>query len=243
MVTGITENDIVVQSRATAIIILVSYGLYLMFQLKTHRVLFEEPSKKNQTRGGFKDKIVPTKYRTQDAVVLSSTLAIPEEDVDPDDSEEPQLAWTVALSVMVLFTVLLAFCAEFATNSIQQMVRDTDHLSQTFIGFVILPILSNDPNAINVAMMDKMDLSLGVTLEKCMQTSLLVVPLVVIIDWCMSDDQVTLEFDGFSVSALFVSVIVVTYMISDGKSNWLSGALLVKIYVIIALASYFIKTS
>ena len=52
----------------------------------------------------------------------------------------------------------------------------------------------------------------------------------------------TLELDGFSVAATFVSILIVSYVVQDGRSNWLVGALLVKIYVIVALAAYFIRS-
>ena len=33
-------------------------------------------------------------------------------------------------------------------------------------------------------------------------------------------DDMTLDFDGFSVAALFASIIIVTYVVQEGKSNW-----------------------
>ena len=147
----------------------------------------------------------------------------------------------VAISILTLFTVLIGFNAEFATSSIQSMMRQADSLTQTFVGFVVLPLLSNDPTSIVNAVKDKMDLCIALTLERCMQTALLVVPLIIIIAWGMDVEEMTLEFDGFSVAATFVSIIIVTYVIQDGKSNWLVGALLIKVYVIVALAAYFIR--
>lgn len=38
--------------------------------------------------------------------------------------------------------------------------------------------------------------------------------------------------------AFFISVLVVTYVVQDGKSNYLEGAMLFGLYVIIALAFY-----
>lgn len=74
-----------------------------------------------------------------------------------------------------------------------------------------------------------------------MQTALMVVPLIVLLAWGMGIDAMTLEFDSFSVAALFVSIIIVTYVVQEGKSNWLTGALLIKVYVIIALSAFFVR--
>ena len=61
------------------------------------------------------------------------------------------------------------------------MVRESQHITQTFVGFMILPLLSMDLSSIVTAMKDKMDLCIALTLERCMQTSLFVVPLIVIV--------------------------------------------------------------
>ena len=49
----------------------------------------------------------------------------------------------------------------------------------------------------------------------------------------------TLNFDGFQVSVLFIAIILVNYLIGDGKSHWLEGVLLNITYLIIALAAWF----
>lgn len=67
----------------------------------------------------------------------------------------------------------------------------------------------------------------------------------------------TLDFDGFQVILLFVSVLLVcspaelkamhwlirsqvNYLIADGKSHWLEGVLLMMMYLIIALAAWYV---
>ena len=80
-----------------------------------------------------------------------------------------------------MFTVLIGFNLEFATSSIQSMVRQAGSLTQTFVSFVVLPLLSNDPTSIVNAVKDKMDLCVALTLERCMQTVLMVVPIIIII--------------------------------------------------------------
>jgi Ca2+:H+ antiporter len=38
--------------------------------------------------------------------------------------------------------------------------------------------------------------------------------------------------------SFFISVLIVTYVVQDGKANYLEGAMLIGLYVIIALAFY-----
>jgi len=65
-----------------------------------------------------------------------------------------------------------------------------------------------------------MDMGLCLTLERAIQTALMVVPLIVLIAWGMKIDQMTLDFDGFSVASLFASIIIVTYVVQEGTSKW-----------------------
>lgn len=64
-------------------------------------------------------------------------------------------------------------------------------------------------------------------------TAIFVTPLVVILGWCMDKDM-TLYFTLFETVCLFVTAFVVNFLVLDGRSNYLEGALLVASYVIIA---------
>lgn len=52
-----------------------------------------------------------------------------------------------------------------------------------------------------------------------MQTALMVMPLSVIIGWGMGIDM-SLDFNGFEVASLFAAILIVNYIVQDGKSNW-----------------------
>ena len=79
-----------------------------------------------------------------------------------------------------------------------------------------------------------MDLAIAVAVGSSMQIALLVIPLIVILGWALGIDEMNLYFDGFQVMILFVSVLLVNYLIQDGKSNYLEGNLLLSLYFIIA---------
>lgn len=49
----------------------------------------------------------------------------------------------------------------------------------------------------------------------------------------------TLYFTLFETVSLFVSAFIVNFLVLDGRSNYLEGALLCAAYVIIAVASFF----
>ena len=74
----------------------------------------------------------------------------------------------------------------------------TGSIGETFVGLVLLPIVGNaaeHATAVTVACKDKMDLAIGVAVGSSMQIALLVLPLVVVIGWCMGvDDMVRTLF-------------------------------------------------
>lgn len=55
----------------------------------------------------------------------------------------------------------------------------------------------------------------------------------------MGREAMNLDFDGFLIALLFIAVLLVNYLIGDGKSHWLEGVLLMALYIIIAVAAYF----
>lgn len=84
-----------------------------------------------------------------------------------------------------------------------------------------------DTNVSQVAIKDKMDLAIGVAIGSSLQIALLVLPLMVLFSWwgvgAGTGETLTLAFDGFQVSVLFIGIVLVNYLIQDGESHWLEG--------------------
>lgn len=217
LLANASHSGVLAQSRGTAVIIMISYFLYLIFQLKTHREMFTTPVPqasviRNRKRGEASRGIA-------DSGRALAAFAVSPTNIQDEQEDEPQLSAFVACFTLVLSTVLVAFNTEYAINSIQGLLHHVG-LSETFLGFVIIPLLSLETASIGAAQKDKMHLTVALTMERCMQTALLVVPLTVLLGWCMSVDQMTLEFSGFSIAALFASIIIVAHVVQEGKSNW-----------------------
>jgi Ca2+:H+ antiporter len=232
LMTDTTTEGILAQSRGISVVILVSYVLWLIFTLSTHRALFDEPTMKARERPRT-TREAGDAARGIAAIGAGSAAASGggvniqnlfkseayDETDDEDDFESPSLSLPGAIIALAVSVVLVAFNTQFATDSIQALLQRRK-VSQTFLSLIILPLLSTDPMAVNMAMQDRMNMSISLALERCMQTCLLLVPLTVLLAWCMGVDDMNLEFDGFSVATLFASIIIVTYVVQEGKSNW-----------------------
>lgn len=264
-----SQSDVAKLSRGTAIILLVVYGAYLLFQLKTHSKVFAEVSQKVEARPfkhhlhhgptPLKDGAIAQGFVTPAGIVggglisshtqnekIRDVVTNPpsknpggEED-DEDEGEEPQLHFIVAVATLLASTVVIAFCAEFMVDGISAVTAG-GAVSAEFVGLILLPIVGNaaeHATAVTVAIKDKMDLAIGVAVGSSMQVALLIIPLLVVIGWGMGMDEMSLSFDLFQVAVLFVSVLLVNYLIADGKSHWLEGMLLMCLYCIIAVCSW-----
>lgn len=222
-------------SRGTSIILLVVYGAYLFFQLKTHSAMYNTESQKVPMRprkkhlkpgnihrglavaggmGAAQARIRLDDDQPQDE--LMNTSAYEDAPQEAEEPEEPQLHIYVALALLAASTAVVAVCAEFMVGSISAITAGGT-VSPEFVGLILLPIVGNaaeHATAVTVAIKDKMDLAIGVAVGSSMQVALLVIPFVVVLGWCMGKDDMNLSFDGFQVAVLFVSVLLVNYLIA-----------------------------
>ncbi len=88
------------------------------------------------------------------------------------------------------------------------------------MGLILLPLPNCDLAPILSAFRDKLDTTMNCTIGKCLQTALLVTPLSVLIAWGAGVEDVTLVFDGFEVVSLFAAILLLNFLVSDGKVTW-----------------------
>lgn len=209
-------------SRGTAVMLLVVYGCYLYFQLSTHATMYNEPSQKvPKKQSGRKDSgdvlrgIATMGAGT--AAIAGGTVNQQNLVHEEDEEEVPQLSRLGALITLAGSTVLVAFCAEYMVSSIDDLTKG-GKVTEEFVGLILLPIVGNaaeHATAVTVAIKDKMDLAIGVAVGSSLQIALLVFPLMVIIGWIGlgQPEDMTLNLDGFQVAVLFISIILVNYLI------------------------------
>lgn len=158
----------------------------------------------------------------------------------PFPPQKFQLTKTGAIVLLVVSTGLVALCAEFLISSIEE-VTESSTIGETFIGLIVLPIVGNAAEhitSITVALKNKMDLAIGVAIGSSIQIALFITPLVVMLGWIM-DKEMSLYFTLFETVCLFVSAFIVNFLVLDGRSNYMEGALLCAVYVIIGVVAFF----
>lgn len=130
-------------SRGTSLILLIVYGLYLYFQLKTHRHLYESPEVaiRESAHGTSSMMQSPATNEAADASLLRPSRAA-NAAASEEEKEEPTMMMSVAIASLVIVTILVAVSAEFMVSSIEGLTASSG-LNEAFIGMVIVPIVGN----------------------------------------------------------------------------------------------------
>ncbi len=145
------------------------------------------------------------------------------------------------LVILAVSVVFIAALSEILVAAIEPVIR-AHGLTELFVGIIVVPIIGNAAEhlvAVEMALKNRMELALGIALGSSMQIALFVGPLLVFIS-LLAGDAMDLVFNPFELAALAASVIVAALISLDGESNWLEGAQLLIVYVILALAFFYL---
>jgi len=162
--------------------------------------------------------------------------AMSDQDDGEGDDEQNHLSVCMACGLLFATTAIVAYISELLVDAIKG-VTEGSHISEHFIGIILLPIVGNaceHAAAVRFAVQDKLGLSVGIAVGSSTQIALFVVPLSVLCGWGMGVPM-DLNFGTLNSSLITLSVVVVLSMVVDGKSNWLQGYLLCSVYAIISV--------
>jgi len=154
--------------------------------------------------------------------------------------------WSVAqsLGVLVAATVGVAVLSEFLVGAVEPVVTSLG-LTEFFLGIIVIPIIGNIAEhlvAVEVASKNNMELSLAISLGSGLQIALFVAPLLVFISLFFGH-TLLLVFTDLELIALFSASLVITFISLDGESNWLEGAMLLAVYLLIGVAYFFLPAA
>jgi Ca2+:H+ antiporter len=113
--------------------------------------------------------------------------------------------------------------------------------SELFIGVIFVAIIGNaaeHASAITVALKNKMDLALQVSIGSATQIAMFVAPALVLVS-LFFQNKMSLIFSTFELASIIFSVFIVNSIVEDGESNWFEGVQLLMAYAIIAVAFFF----
>jgi len=147
----------------------------------------------------------------------------------------------VALAVLAASTLAIVFLSEFLVGAVEPTTEALG-LSEFFVGIIVIPLVGNVAEhivGVQMALKNKMDLSMTISLGSSMQVALFVAPLLVFVS-LLFGRELTLFFSLLEVAALALSVLIATIISVDGESNWLEGAQLLAVYTIVAMGFFYL---
>lgn len=161
--------------------------------------------------------------------------------VEEAGKESKPKGWSLRMTIAILLlsTVGVAYLSEVLVGAIEPVVA-TLGISEFFIGLIFIPIIGNVAEhivAVQVALKNKMTLSVEIAIASSLQIALFVAPILVFIS-LMIGHPLTLVFNQLELIALIAGVLIAALVSADGESNWLEGAELLAIYVILGLTFF-----
>ncbi|KAI9791065.1 MAG: hypothetical protein M1816_004296 [Peltula sp. TS41687] len=206
------DNKVLHISRITGVLLLVAFAIYMWFQLRTHHSVYDD--------------------------VLSSDE---KRDVDRErDLRKAKLTFTECIIALVIALTCVTMHATFLVLEIHTIVHEYD-ISDAFMGLILVPLAEKAAehiSAVDEAWDNQINFSLAKILGSTIQTALFNAPLVVMVGWGLHK-HMDLNFELFMIIMLILAIIVVGNFLRDGKSNYLEGALLVIVYLIITITTWF----
>jgi Ca2+:H+ antiporter len=205
-------------------VLIATYAASLVFQFRTHRGLVA-PAAPPAASGGRRDE------DDDDGELVDSVMG------------RSPAAWTVTRSLVTLVAAAAAIgvVSEFLVGAVDEAGAELG-LSKVFMGVIVIAVVGNaaeHSTAILVARKGQMDLALGIAMGSAMQIALFVAPVLVIAGHLIGHPM-GLEFTVLEVSAVMLSVMTVSYLVLDGRTNWFEGVQLLAIYAILAMTFYFL---
>ena len=205
------QHDVMKISQATSVILIIAFAVYIWYNARSQHSIFDEILEADEHKDlDHHEDVAKAKYTYTECFV--------------------------ALAVSLTLVTMLAY---FLVEKIDDVVENG--IPDQFLGLILLPLVEKAAEhltAVDEANDGQMNFALYHCLGPSIQTALFNAPLVVLVGWALGKPM-DLNFEIFMIALLVLSILVVGNFLRDKESNYLEGALLVIIYVIIAIASWY----
>lgn len=155
---------------------------------------------------------------------------------------EGGVAWSgrMALAVLVVAAAVLAVLSEQLVGAIDPFIASFA-LTPFFVGIIVIPTIGNLAEqlvAVRLALKDRIDFTMAVSIGASLQVALFVAPVLVLLG-VLIGQPMDLVFTPLEIAAVTAAAGIAALVALDGESTWLEGALLLGVYVIAAVSFFF----
>jgi Ca2+:H+ antiporter len=156
----------------------------------------------------------------------------------------PHLTPRASISLLAAGTILTTIQAEILVKTMEPALARFG-FTELFVGVIVIALIGNAAehfSAVTAAYRDEMTLAVEISVGSSAQIALLVAPALVLYSFALGQPM-SLLFNGFEIAAIALSVLATVIVVMDGESNWVEGLQLLSVYLILALAFYFIPAA
>ncbi len=159
---------------------------------------------------------------------------------EPDD--QPTWKLPVSIGVLLACTALISVEAELVSDALEATARGLG-LSEIFLGIIVLAVVGNAAeytSAVYFARRDRMGLVVTITVGSTIQVALLTAPLLVFVSHALGRPMNLVFSNPLEMASIAAVAFVVNAIAQDGETTWFEGVLLIGVYVLLALAFFFV---
>ncbi|CAN6272485.1 unnamed protein product [Urochloa humidicola] len=199
-------------SRLSAIVMLAAYFGGLIFQLKTHRQIFEQEESSESSR------------------------------TSSDDGGSSVIGFASAVIWLTGMTVVIAVLSNYIVTTIEEASESLGIPLRfiSVILLPIVGNAAEHAGAIIFAFKNKIDITLAIALGSATQILLLVVPIILIVSW-VNGIPMDLDLNLLETGSLVMTVCTTAFTLQDDKWHYLKGFNLTLCYIVIAVCFFTIK--
>src|SRR5262245_11434796 len=151
------------------------------------------------------------------------------------------LSIAASIGLLATGTVLTTVQAEILVGAMAPALQRFA-FTELFVGVIVVALIGNAAehySAVTAARRDEMSLAVEISVGSSTQIALFVAPALVLYSFAIGRPM-TLLFNPFEITAIALSVFATAFVVVDGESNWVEGVQLLPVYLILALAFYFV---
>ncbi|HEY1904733.1 MAG TPA: calcium/proton exchanger [Myxococcaceae bacterium] len=192
-------------------ILVVLYGLSLLFSVRTHHQLFEGAD------------------------------AVEAELEGEGPAEAKRWSLGLGIGVLLVSTAATVVVSELLVGSLEMVMETWGLTPTFVgvIVIAIVGNAAEHSTAVLLALDRQLEVGVSICFESSKQIALLVAPLLVFLSGPLGH-PITLEFSHLEVMSLALAVGATALVTLDGETHWLEGAMLIGVYAILALVFFFV---
>jgi Ca2+:H+ antiporter len=158
------------------------------------------------------------------------------------DELTPARSTSKSVILLLAATAGVAVMSEMLVGAVEE-TAEVFGMNEVFVGVILVALIGNaaeHSSAILMAGKNKMDAAITIAVGSSIQIALFVAPVLVFLSYVIAPQPMDLRFTTLEVVAVGISVWIMSLIAQDGESHWVEGVQLLGVYVILALAFFWL---